>query len=95
MKYYPKEINIAFNKYREVKLPMNTISSPTFEITNNWDFNSLIIYINSFSAMQTYRKVHGKSGLYLFEDELLKAWGGNRLSTKQIKWQLYTNFSRK
>tara|TARA_B100000809_G_C15064516_1_gene503681 strand:- start:504 stop:1244 length:741 start_codon:yes stop_codon:yes gene_type:complete len=93
--YYPKEIQIAFNQYREIDLPMNKINAPNFEIKYNWDFETLMNYIKSFTAMQRYLKVHEKSALALFEDEILDAWGGDRSTKKELIWELHTKFTRK
>lgn len=95
MPYYPKEILIAFNGYQDIELPMNKIQSPNFDVVHNWDFEKLMNYIQSFTAMQRYLKTHGKSAVSLFRDELLEAWGGDKTSIKNLTWELHTNFSRK
>jgi ubiquinone/menaquinone biosynthesis C-methylase UbiE len=95
MPYYPKEILIAFNQYKEIELPMNKFDSPNFEVSYDWDFETLMNYISSFTAMQRYKKTHGKSGVALFRSEILDAWGGDALTTKKMTWELHTNFTRK
>ncbi len=95
MPYYPQNIKIAFERYEEIELPFEPIDSPNFEVNQNWTFLDLKNYFMSFTAMQYYYLKHGELAFDLFEDELLEAWGGNPLEKKNLKWEIYTKFSRK
>lgn len=95
MPYYPENINIAFNGYKEIHLPFQEVECPNFKVKYTWDFFQLKKYFLSFSAMQLYKKVNGDDGFKLFEDQLLEAWGGDRYLKKELTWELITKISIK
>ncbi len=85
--YWPPERSHVENRYQSLPFPFDEISTPSFEMTQQWDLGRVVGYLRSWSATQAYQKVHGSNPIKIIEADLAKAWGSPD-QTSTISWPL-------
>ncbi len=73
--YWDKERRHIDNNYADIPFPFEELPCPVFAIHNNWTFEHIIGYLNSWSAVQHYIKDKGSNPVDIIRDDLEKAWG--------------------
>jgi len=73
--YWDEERKYIDQKYLTIPFPFVEISAPVFTIETRWNFVQLIGYLNTWSALQHYKKAKGSNPLELVISELKEAWG--------------------
>ena len=68
------------------------IEVPDFEIGFDRNFDQLIGYLSSWSAVNNYQKLNGKNPIDLIESNLLKVWGDKE--TYPVKFPLFLRLGR-
>lgn len=86
--YWPKERRWIDNQYQTIPFPFSTISSPHFKIEKELDFQGLIGYLNTWSAVKEYQKQNLKNPIDFIHDDLLKAWGQQSILRKMF-WPIH------
>lgn len=61
--------------YRTIPFPFEEIHSPKFQCTYEWDFDHLMGYLNTWSAVKNCIRETGTNPLHKFLPELQLAWG--------------------
>ena len=61
-------------KYATVEFDYDLLPVKDFETTLNWQREDMIGYISSWSAIQKYSKVNGRSPIPIIEEEIKKLW---------------------
>jgi SAM-dependent methyltransferase len=79
--------------YRDVQLPIQEISAPSFEIRDSWSFERLVGYLSTGSALQTYVQKNRSNPLEAVLPSLREAWGTEAM--KPIRWDLALRLGRK
>ena len=77
-KYWNAERKIVEESYKNILFPLDEIIAPDFEIKTEWNFEQLIGYLSSWSAVNKYERVTGQDPLKLIEPDILKAWGNKQ-----------------
>jgi ubiquinone/menaquinone biosynthesis C-methylase UbiE len=80
-------------RYKDVLLPFEPIVAPQFFCREEWTFEQLIDYLNSWSAVQTYKDVRGVNPLDQVEPAIRRAWGHS--PRQWLTWELWLKASRK
>lgn len=83
--YWEKERVLVTDRYQNVSLPFSEIVAPTFQMTAQWSFEHLMGYINTWSALQTYRRKNHRNPLDEFVDQLRQAFSSE---VSLISWEL-------
>lgn len=79
--YWDPERKHIEQNYDTISFPFQPIAAPNLTITTKWDFNQLIGYLETWSALQHYLKANGSNPIKLVNDELKKAWGTDEFKT--------------
>ena len=84
--YWEKERTHVEDGYKNISLPFNEISAPTFHLSAEWTLEHLIGYLSTWSALQTYIKKNGNNPLEEEYQNIKQAWGSAK--TRTITWPL-------
>lgn len=85
--FWEKEIAHIQSGYRDLYFPFPEIPSPAFTMTVNWTLHQLTGYLETWSALVSYRQAKRDNPVERIIPELLEAWG-NPLSAKKIEWPI-------
>lgn len=85
--FWEKEISHIVSGYRSLSFPFRRLSSPAFTMKTNWSFHQLKGYLQTWSALEPYRKKYGINPVDLIIPDLLAAWENTSLS-KQATWPI-------
>ncbi len=73
--YWDKERKYVDEHYRSIPFPFNEIKTPHFVMNYNWEFEQVIGYFNTWSAVQHYIRKNNENPVNIFANELKEAWG--------------------
>ncbi|MBL7663301.1 class I SAM-dependent methyltransferase [bacterium] len=72
--YWPQESKLYFSGYADIDFPFEEIQVPPFTLECDWQVEDLIGFISTWSAVQRYLRVNGKSPIELVKADLIAAW---------------------
>ncbi len=85
--FWETEIAHIVSGYRNLSFPFRKLPAPAFAMKTNWSFNHVKGYLQTWSALEPYRKKYGKNPIDLITSDLLAVWG-NPSSCKQATWPI-------
>lgn len=91
--YWPPERKLVEDGYRSLFFPFQEITTPNFSLEQEWSFQQVIGYLNSWSATKALEKAQGKAPFLFFSESLLKIWGPMEKKYK-IAWTLALRVGR-
>lgn len=75
-------------RYQTVPFPFREVAPPQrFDAVATWDFSGALGYVESWSAVQNYRRQTGRDPMELIRDDLRRAWGDPGLR-RTVRWPL-------
>ncbi|MEK7255923.1 MAG: class I SAM-dependent methyltransferase [Bacteroidota bacterium] len=77
--YWDPERRYIDEAYRTIPFPFEEIFLPKYEMKYAWTLEELIGYLNTWSAVQHYIKMHGENPVEWVEKELRKVWHGEKV----------------
>lgn len=74
--------------YRDVAFPeaWRKVEAPPFEMRARWGIGHLIGYLETWSALATYRRVRGEDPMEVIGPKLERAWG--EASEREVTWRV-------
>jgi SAM-dependent methyltransferase len=91
--YWPPERRWVESAYRDLPFPLREIDAPSFELRLEWDLDSLIGYIGTWSAVQRYKSAVGQDPLPALRAEMAPCWG-SPLEPRNITWPVHLRVGR-
>ena len=79
--------------YRDLPFPLQEIDAPTFQLNLQWDLDSLIGYIGTWSAVQRYKRATGEDPLPALRAEIAPCWA-SPIEAKTVTWPLHLRVGR-
>ena len=73
--FWDGERKYVDENYLTIPFPFEEIKMPTFANQFLWDFDQLIGYLGTWSAVSHYKKAKGTNPINLIEGKLKKLWG--------------------
>jgi hypothetical protein len=73
--HWDKERRYLDEDYKTIPFPFTEIPAPRFESKYDWNFDQLIGYLNTWSAVKNYIKANGSNPLEIIAKDLQSAWG--------------------
>jgi SAM-dependent methyltransferase len=70
--------------YRDVAFPFEELAPPRFEMSAEWELAHLVGYIETWSALGTYRRANADDPMKVIVPKLEAAWGGAERRT--VTW---------
>lgn len=73
--YWEPERRFIEEKYQSIPFPFREISTPQFELEQQWSLERLIGYLNTWSAVKSYEKETSSNPVKLIQKDLLETFG--------------------
>jgi SAM-dependent methyltransferase len=89
--FWPSGREHLDNEYRSLELPLEPIAAPPFAMQVVWDLPAFIAYLDTWSAVQRYRKAKEEDPLPALQDRLTRLWGPE---ARVVSWPLYLRVGR-
>lgn len=86
--YWPAERDLVESRYQTIPFPFQDLPAPRFEMRAEWDLDSLLGYLGTWSAVQRYRERHDTDPLAQILPELRAAWGAPE-DIRKVTWPLH------
>ncbi|MBC8052705.1 MAG: class I SAM-dependent methyltransferase [Sphingobacteriaceae bacterium] len=90
--YWDYEREIIENEYKSLPFPFEEFEVPRFEIVANWDYQQLLGYFNSWSAVQNYIEKNGKNPVDLLDKQIQAYWKPDEV--KRIRFRIFTRIGK-
>lgn len=74
-KYWDSERRYIQEKYQTIPFPFRELETPEINNIKIWNFDNLLGYLNTWSAVRHFIKANGYNPVDEISEELKKAWG--------------------
>lgn len=91
--YWPPERRWVESAYRDLPFPLQEVTAPSFQLNLEWDLDSLIGYIGTWSAVQRYKRATGEDPLPALRAEIAPCWPVP-MEAKRVTWPLHLRVGR-
>jgi ubiquinone/menaquinone biosynthesis C-methylase UbiE len=91
--YWDKERKYVEDHYLTIPFPFKEITTPGFSMNYNWEFEQVIGYLNTWSAVQHYTRKNNENPVEKFSEELKKAWGN--VLKRKVTFPIFMRTGRK
>jgi ubiquinone/menaquinone biosynthesis C-methylase UbiE len=75
--YWPQERNYVDEAYKTIPFPYSKVKTPDLSIKREWTLEQLCSYLESWSAVEKYKKENGNSGIAAIKKQLEPYWTSN------------------
>lgn len=79
--YWDKERRYVDELYKTIPFPYTEIKTPEFYITAEWTVHHFLGYLETWSAVQHYKKVNEQNPLELITEKIEKLWAPGKIKT--------------
>ena len=79
--YWDKERRYVDENYQTIPFPFTELEPIQLQNKYEWNFEQLIGYLNTWSAVQHYIKANNKNPVELYYSELKEGWGDKQTKT--------------
>ena len=86
--YWPAGRQYIDEHYTTVAFPFKRIPTPQFYMQAEWSAEQVLGYLNTWSAVNYYKKAQHRDPVAEFATALLDLWG-NPQTTKKISWEIF------
>ena len=90
--YWDKERKYIDENYATIPFPFSEIKIPSFSNKHSWNYQQLIGYLETWSAVKHYIKKKDKNPIDYIKSELLNKWSENE--TKEISFPILTRIGK-
>jgi len=90
--YWPARSAILHNEYRDVAPPFAELATPAFTFTANWDQETFLAHVRSWSAVRYKREKEGDAFYEQFANRIVHVWGDE---IRHVSWPLVVRVFRK
>lgn len=91
--YWPPERRFVETAYRTLPFPLQEIAAPPFQLRLQWDLDTLMGYVGTWSAVQRYTKALGVDPLPQLRERLAVHWGPED-GVRPVVWPLHLRAGR-
>jgi SAM-dependent methyltransferase len=91
--YWPPERRWVESAYRDLPFPLREVEAPPFQLNLEWDLDSLIGYLGTWSAVQRYKRAIGEDPLPALRAEIAPYWP-TPMAMKRVTWPLHLRVGR-
>lgn len=89
--FWPSGREHLDSEYRTLDLPLQFIDAPSFLMSVHWDLAAFGAYLETWSAVQRYKKAKGENPVPAIVGELRRMWGDKE---RVVSWPLYVRVGR-
>ena len=91
--YWPEQFHYVDTRYTDLPFPFDEISPPNFEMITEWNLDQVAGFLSSWSGTKIFQQKVGHHPLNEIWDELVKAWGDEKLKRK-LNWPLHIRIGK-
>lgn len=91
--YWDSRRRLIDEKYETLPFPLNRISTAPLKMQSQWTFDHFIHYLETWSAVQSYKEHEGSTPLELVVKDIKAAWGGPK-QIQTVTWPIYLLLGR-
>jgi ubiquinone/menaquinone biosynthesis C-methylase UbiE len=91
--YWDKERKYVDEHYGTIPFPFKEITTPDFAMNYNWEFEQVIGYLNTWSAVQHYTRKNNENPVEKFSEQLKKVWGN--VLKRKVTFPIFGRTGRK
>jgi len=91
--YWRPERKWVDEGYQTIPFPFPALPAPTFELRVRWSLRQLGEYLNTWSAVDAYRRKHSENPVAPTLDRLATCWG-DPAATRDVTWPLALRIGR-
>ncbi len=91
--YWDEERKFVDDNYQSIPFPFTEINAPPLVVEQHWDYEQLIGYLNTWSAVQHYIDKNSANPVDKIAGELRKSWGS--AAKKRVTFPLFMRVGRK
>jgi SAM-dependent methyltransferase len=90
--FWDPERKLVEEHYQTIPFPFEEISLPEFHIQTQWNFDQLIGFLNSWSAVQHYVRKNNINPVEELSQQLKTAWGNEKI--QKVTFPIYTRVGK-
>ena len=90
--FWAPERHLVETGYATLPFPFEPIAAPSFAMRHDWTLAEVLGYLETWSALQKYRRRNGRDPLAAFAPRLAAAWGG--AARRAVAWPLSLRVGR-
>jgi len=91
--YWDKERKYVDEHYITIPFPFKEIKTPCFSMNYNREFEQVVGYLNTWSAVQHYTRKNNENPVEKFSTELKNAWGS--VMKRKVTFPIFMRTGRK
>ena len=91
--YWDKERKYIEEHYTTIPFPFKEINAPGFSMNYSWQFDQVIGYLNTWSAVQHYVRRNNENPVDKFSVELKRVWGN--VLKRKVSFPVFMRTGRK
>ena len=91
--YWDEERKYVDDHYTTIPFPFKEIETPQFSINYNWEFDQVIGFLNTWSAVQHYIRKNNENPVEKFSEQLRKVWGS--VLERKVSFPVFMRTGRK
>lgn len=92
-RYWRPERRYVVDGYRHLPFPFVDLPAPPLELRVRWNLRQLIGYLNTWSAVDAFRRAHGKDPVAPVVERLANHWGDPE-EQREVTWPLGLRLGR-
>ena len=85
--YWDPERRLVDTGYRTLSFPFRELRAPRFEMKASWNFDNMLGFLGSWSAVAHYKKREGSNPIAENAERLKAVWGDPQ-EMKEVRWTL-------
>lgn len=91
--YWDKERMYIDDHYKNIPFLFKEIETPDFTMNYNWEFDQVIGFLNTWSAVQHYIRKKNENPVEKFSEQLKEVWGN--VEKRKVSFPVFMRTSRK
>jgi SAM-dependent methyltransferase len=90
--YWPPERRHVESGYRTLPFPLAEEPAPAFALATDWDLDTVLAYLGTWSAVQRYRDARGADPLPALRQDLVRIWPDG--AARRLAWPIHLRIGR-
>lgn len=91
--YWPPERRYVEARYQTLAFPFQTITLPVFDMIQYWTLLQYLAYLESWSALQRFRRERSSDPMLELMPDFIAAWGSSS-QIRPVHWSLFVRAGR-
>lgn len=85
-KYWSKQRRFIDEEYKTLPFPFKKLEHPEFSIQKKFNFEQILGYLDTWSAVKEFQKINQQNPLDLIYNDFQNAWGDEE---REVSWRIH------